>query len=558
MVNKVFLNNTNILELAFEGMKATPSNYNGMTATYLFNLFMQKRINIFMSSLMVSFYMFFSQQTDELFQFQIFFDKLMQKDFQEFGKPFLDTFYSNLRKTNLSEIFPSLISHLWHSKLPCFDKIGITALEDNDSSFIKNCNWKHISIPCASIFTMVPTDLGLCCAFNTDDADDIYAESLFSKTILALQADDRNVSFESSQLPYWYVNNKEPWSKAGITMGLEVTLDAHTDLLDAYSIDSSFDSFQALIQHKGDFPLVSRGGFRLLRGFHNLVALSGTIISADDSLRVIGPENRQCLYPDENNLKLFKVYSQSNCIFECLLTAAQSKAIESLNLSQPCYLWYYPFSTDTTELCDPWTSNYIESIWNKSNETCEHCLPDCNTFTYKYSLSHEPLRNCDDFNIGISKFCKFQQVSSSYKPLLWGKEVFDQLKSDDYKWLITDGRSSQRIVNSLFSGTAHPFFENTLGPFDAYKRDISVVSVFFSVPTVWMFQTTASLTWITFFSNVGGLLGLCVGTSFVTVIELVWLGLRFFLESNIRKIFRNCMRHFKDFDEAIQDVNIEN
>jgi len=35
-----------------------------------------------------------------------------------------------------------------------------------------------------------------------------------------------------------------------------------------------------------------------------------------------------------------------------------------------------------------------------------------------------------------------------------------------------------------------------------------------------------SLGWVDYFANVGGLLGLCIGLSIVTIMELVWLGMR--------------------------------
>lgn len=551
------MNNTNIVELIFKGLKETQTTYDGLTISYAFDFYLQKRTNVFMEALILTFYMLFSPYASDEFQLKVFFDDFLKEDFQQFSQPWFNFLHFGMNKINVSQVFAPLIRQLWYSKLPCFDQVGLTAMEDNDSSFIKNCNWKGVAISCSSIFTMVPTDQGFCCAFNIAKADVMYVDSLFSRTVLSLQDNDRNLSFKSSNLPNWYVQNKEPWSKPGISMGLKVTLDAHTELLDAYSIDSSFDSFQILIQPTGDFPLVSRGGFRLQRGYHNLVALSGTIINADDSLRVISPQSRGCLYPDENPLDLFKTYSQSNCIFECLLKIVQADAMVTLNLTYPCIPWYFPFSGDVTRVCDPWTSNYIESIWNFSNNSCKHCLPDCNVYNYKYSLSQEPLRQCDDLNVGISPLCNFQQTSSSFKPFLWTQEVYDQLNNEKYKSFITNGRSSNRVIGDLFSGTTPPYFANTYNSYNAYTRDIALVSVFFNVPTVWMFTTTASSTWITFVSNVGGLLGLCVGISFVTAIELVWLCFRFFVEGSfIERMKKLVGKINQDSDEVIQNIDI--
>jgi hypothetical protein len=56
------------------------------------------------------------------------------------------------------------------------------------------------------------------------------------------------------------------------------------------------------------------------------VALSATKVDALDTLRSIEPAKRNCLFPDENeNLKIYKSYSQSNCYLECSLFYAQDQ-----------------------------------------------------------------------------------------------------------------------------------------------------------------------------------------------------------------------------------------
>ena len=62
--------------------------------------------------------------------------------------------------------------------------------------------------------------------------------------------------------------------------------------------------------------------------------------------------------------------------------------------------------------------------------------------------------------------------------------------------------------------------------YDAYDEDIAILNIYFDTVSVMQFGTQASQGWIDFFSNVGGLLGLCIGLSIVTIIELVWLCFR--------------------------------
>jgi hypothetical protein len=62
--------------------------------------------------------------------------------------------------------------------------------------------------------------------------------------------------------------------------------------------------------------------------------------------------------------------------------------------------------------------------------------------------------------------------------------------------------------------------------YNAYNEDIAVVQVFFEPAAVFLFGSQPSQTWIDYFSTVGGLLGLCIGISIVTIIELIWLAFK--------------------------------
>ena len=88
-----------------------------------------------------------------------------------------------------------------------------------------------------------------------ESAEDIFVESEFTQIILQMQAMEKELAFDNSTLPAWYIQKDEPKSRAGINMGLSVTLDGHTDLLDSFSVDSNYNSFTAMIGSPRDFPL---------------------------------------------------------------------------------------------------------------------------------------------------------------------------------------------------------------------------------------------------------------------------------------------------------------
>ena len=62
-----------------------------------------------------------------------------------------------------------------------------------------------------------------------------------------------------------------------------------------------------------------------------------------------------------------------------------------------------------------------------------------------------------------------------------------------------------------------------ISTYDAYEKDIAILQIYFKSPTIIEYGTFPSQTWIDFFSSIGGLLGLCIGMSIVTFIEIFWL-----------------------------------
>ena len=125
----------------------------------------------------------------------------------------------------------------------------------------------------------------------------------------------------------WYINQSEPIPQVGVKMGLSVILDGHSDVIEPYTVDSDFRSFQVVISSPGDFPLTFKKGFKIQSGYRNMVALSAIRVDDYDTLRSLTPKDRHCYYEDETTslVKFHKNYSQANCILECTLSNAKMK-----------------------------------------------------------------------------------------------------------------------------------------------------------------------------------------------------------------------------------------
>ena len=58
--------------------------------------------------------------------------------------------------------------------------------------------------------------------------------------------------------------------------------------------------------------------------------------------------------------------------------------------------------------------------------------------------------------------------------------------------------------------------------YDAYERDVAIVSFYFREPAVLEFGREARMTQTGFIAQVGGLMGLCLGFSFLSLIEVIY------------------------------------
>jgi len=66
----------------------------------------------------------------------------------------------------------------------------VTAEKDSDNSFLKYCEWKGVSVPCAAIFKTFPTERGICCSFNMVAAQDLFIKRTYSDLVHKLQTTD--------------------------------------------------------------------------------------------------------------------------------------------------------------------------------------------------------------------------------------------------------------------------------------------------------------------------------------------------------------------------------
>ena len=96
---------------------------------------------------------------------------------------------------------------------------------------------------------------------------------------------------------------------SGITMGLSVVLDAHTNLISQNTMKSDIKGFKLMVGPPGDLPLLLGNAIEIQPGHNNMISLSVAKISADTSIKEsVDPVKRNCIFPEETRNTFYTTF----------------------------------------------------------------------------------------------------------------------------------------------------------------------------------------------------------------------------------------------------------
>lgn len=377
---------------------------------------------------------------------------------------------------------------------------------------IQLCKFGMKNIECDNSFSSVLTDEGLCCTFNA-----INPKLLFKD----FDPDDHVTNgFEDDQYMTWSPetgyekSDREPYPTPvpgpGSNMGLTLILDADVANYYCSSTSSSgeFDDsparfpktkntlflydiyqktvlvslflleyilhlisffflsptsgFKVLLHSPIETPKMANFGFFISPGLETKVVISPKISEASQLIRKVPVQQRQCIFANEANLSYYNIYSKKNCEMEC-----SSKKTEQ---ECECTLFYMP--RNNGKICNRKKATCYEKVlYNialsmEQNYTCNDCLPACFEINYGREISSSKL--------GIGEFLT---------------NAMDAIANRN----ATDIRDNLAIIHIFF-------IDNAYGGF-----------------------TKSELIGFTeFLSNTGGLLGLFMGFSVISLIEIIY------------------------------------
>ena len=201
----------------------------------------------------------------------------------------IKSYFNNI---NLTKIYPEIFQLLWYSQLPCF------SIPDLDTpGLLSHCTWAGETFDCKELFQTIPTDSGMCCAFNMDLAT--LRDSLYKDLIQDMKEENN----EREQMKDYRVN-------VGKKSGLTIMLDNHYNSVTFGSVFDDALGMQVYVGEKEEFPMVKQREKMLAPVREHFLEISGHVVESDEKLKSrLSPSKGRCLFRDESKLTFFYKYT---------------------------------------------------------------------------------------------------------------------------------------------------------------------------------------------------------------------------------------------------------
>ncbi|XP_037031900.1 pickpocket protein 28-like [Bradysia coprophila] len=263
---------------------------------------------------------------------------------------------------------------------------------------LMTCSFRTLSGICDNIFEEIITADGLCFTFNSLYPKEMFMEGVSDKFM-------STYNYNMSDHMHWtledgYANGFEDDRAAGIYLypyrvinagskaGLDIVMAMKMQDLD-YSCRGPVQGFKVVLHPSDELPQVDGQFFRIPVGQAVRVSIKPNVLRTTKSLTGLHPKRRQCFFNFERRLRYMRTYSKRNCEMECL-------ANYTLGFCG-CVKFSMPHDR-TTPICGIAKVNcYIEAEMDllEDSDTVEtskkinscNCLPACTSISYDTEIS---------------------------------------------------------------------------------------------------------------------------------------------------------------------------
>ncbi|XP_075167591.1 pickpocket protein 28-like [Haematobia irritans] len=340
------------------------------------------------------------------------------------------------------------------------------------------CMWFGNETTCGDLFTRVYTDEGICYAFNSLRANDMYHDVVVRNKMRTETSEIYNIAPLNWSLEEGYTDVGELHTyparvlNSGSTAGLRVFLQSFIDEVD-YTCQGPIQGFKVMLHSPDDVPSVSKHFVRISMDKEVIIAVKPKMITTSADIAAYDPAKRRCFMRKDRQLKFYKIYSQNNCERECLTNFTLSQC--------GCVHFSMPRSADTP-ICG---ENKIECYMKAQNEL------NLKQFKDGLQLAKEGIAPADNCNCmpACTSLEYEAEISEGHFDLVNTLKAYDDL--DSYNEEYPGGKMSKLLIY---------FKENQ---FITSRRSE-------------LYGVTELL------ANFGGVFGLFMGISILSVVEVIY------------------------------------
>lgn len=364
--------------------------------------------------------------------------------------------------------------------------IDISIIDDN---FI-SCLLRNRDYKCQDIFSPILTEEGLCLTFNMLDLTELMNQDALTDDIKIFN-NEKFTAINWTLQDGYTTKSTDAYPRralgAGLYGGLQIVLQTKKSDKD-FLCTKELQGFQITFHNPAEFPTVRKNFY--LAG-HNEIAyynVNPDMITTSNSLKKYSIRKRQCYFDGERNLKFFNIYTQNNCALECIANYTLNKCgcvtlwMVRLNDTRVCtlkdYDCYYSAEDEVFEDMNEDIESSVESSDERLPENC-NCLPSCTSLNYNVESS---------------------QVLSYVEQL------------------IASLGNTNNVTLSLAGIEA------------------TIINIQFKENQFFYSQRNELYDWGDFIANCGGLMGLFMGVSLVSIIEIIYhLSLRLYCNLKVNR-----------------------
>ena len=393
------------------------------------------------------------------------------------------------------------------------------------SDIIIKAKWNNSQLKLFMNATLETTEVGVCCSLNPH-----WPRFEFYQDVESMDKDKMHIS-------------------NGVHNGLILTLDL--EKFDFFKIIDS-TGFKIGLGHPQDTSFIRNVEFNIPSGALTEVAMIPTMIdTTKEAIDKFEPEERDC-YTDEefelrfankrNNIELPKRYSMENCLYDAFIQGLIDNCnctIEGMNASLHfCGDDFLEESECYYEMVQDIGSDGMDFAIDAKSGKSKKCLRRCKT---QHNNIVPAFLSYPNENFYVFKYhfetCLIMSKLTKICNNPNKRDVFEEYYTDENvncQELITfhsknngtcDGYSYFRPNMSTETDTKVMKFYQRYA-----KENFAKVAIYFRDPHYTKIVRDVKITFTTFICNAGGLVGLCLGLSFISLFELLYHILKFIFD----------------------------